>query len=167
MSRRILSIGFAVPVFAAPLIARAAEPLPVSPSPSPSPSSSASSSSPVASRHAELVDVAFLPTLVVEGGVKRLPTSREPELLMMTSSIDALLADAAQDLGFTVDLTFHAPADVARLGESDLVAQAKAMGGVLISPSIEARASGDVELRLVLADARSRALRVRVELVPS
>lgn len=119
------------------------------------------------------VAIAFLPTLVVDGGVRRLPSASEADLLATTSGLDAALADAAQDLGFNVDLTYRAPADVARLGEIDLAAQAKAVGGVLVAPSVELRPGGEVEVRLALADARAtpgsratRALRVRVERAP-
>jgi hypothetical protein len=84
---------------------------------------------------------------------------------MMATGLDALLSDTAHDLGLTVDLTYRAPANVARLKEADLVAQARAVGGVLISPSLEVFPGGDVEIRLLLADARSRALRLRVERV--
>lgn len=158
MSRRLLANLWAAALAAAsvgaPAAASAAEPQPASSTPG------AAADSP-----AELPAVAFLPTLVIDGGAKHLPTSREPELLTTTSGLDALLADAAQDLGFTVDLTYRAPADLERLGEVELVAQAKAMGGVLLSPSLEVRSGAEVELRLALADARSRTLRLRVERV--
>lgn len=111
------------------------------------------------------MSIAFLPTLIVDGEARRLPGQREPELLVLASGLDALLSDTAQDLGLTVELTYRTPPRVERLSESDLVAQAKAIRGVLLSPSIEILPGGDIEIRLVLADARSRALRVRVERV--
>ena len=52
---------------------------------------------------------------------------------MMVTGLDALLSDTAQDLGFTVDLTYRPPRNVARLSEADLMAQARAARGVLIA----------------------------------
>jgi hypothetical protein len=84
---------------------------------------------------------------------------------MMATGLDALLSDTAQDLGLNVDLTYRAPASSAQVLESELVAQARAMGGILVAPSLELLPGGDVEIRLLLADARSRALKLRVERV--
>lgn len=109
--------------------------------------------------------VAFLPVVLAEGGGKRLPSKAEPELLMMATGLDALLSDTAQDLGLNVNLTYRAPARSDRLREVDLAAQARAMGGILVAPSLELLASDEVEIRLLLADARSRSIKLRVERV--
>jgi hypothetical protein len=112
-----------------------------------------------------LPPVAFLPAVVAEDGERRAPAQGEPEVVMMATGLDALLSDTAQDLGLNVDLTYRSPTSSARLLEADLVAQARAMGGILVAPSLELLAGGDVEIRLLLADARSRALKLRVERV--
>lgn len=112
-----------------------------------------------------LPPVVFLPAVLAEGGARRPPSQSEPELLMMATGLDALLSDTAQDLGLNVDLTYRAPASSDRLLESDLAAQARARGGILVAPSLELLPGGEVEIRLLLADARSRALKLRVERV--
>ncbi len=83
------------------------------------------------------------------------------ELVPLAGQLDALLADAAQDLGLVLDLDQRgaAPED-----EAELVALASSLGGTLIVPSLRAR-DGDLELRLVLAEASSPELRVRIERV--
>ncbi len=139
--------------------------LPSSASSTPSTSSTSSARGRGSSEPAAIPPVAFLPVALAENGVRRAPEQGEPELLMMATGLDALLSDTAQDLGLNVDLTYRAPASSARLPEADLVAQARAMGGILVAPSIEVLPGGEVEIRLLLADARSRALKLRVERV--
>jgi hypothetical protein len=85
----------------------------------------------------------------------------DPDLLVLAGSLDALLADSAQDLGLTLDLGRRASGPIE---EVDLDAQAQAAGGVLIVPSLRRR-EGEVELRLLLAEPDTRTLRSRVERV--
>jgi hypothetical protein len=87
----------------------------------------------------------------------------DPDLLVIAGNLDAQLADAAQDLGLTLDLGRRAgkPKE-----EADLPAQAEALGRTLIVPSVRRR-EGEVELRIVMAEAGSRTLRSRVERVPA
>jgi len=85
----------------------------------------------------------------------------DPDLLVLAGSLDALLADTAQDLGLTLDLGRRASGPI---DEVELGAQAEAAGGVLIVPSLRRR-EGEVELRLLLAEPGSRTLRSRVERV--
>ncbi|MDI1482023.1 hypothetical protein [Polyangium sp. y55x31] len=83
------------------------------------------------------------------------------ELVPIAGQLDALLADAAQDLGLVLDLDQRgaAPDD-----EAELVALSSSLGGTLIVPSVQARDS-EIELRIVLAEASSPELRVRIERV--
>jgi len=106
----------------------------------------------------------LLPTVIVDGAVRRLPTATEPDLVVIAGGLDALLSDTAQDLGLVVDLTQRGGRNPARLGERDLAAEAQTLGGWVIAPSV-ARDSSQFELRIVLAEAGSRSLRVRVERV--
>ncbi|AKT42646.1 hypothetical protein [Chondromyces crocatus] len=103
---------------------------------------------------------ALLPTTLVEDSAQRVPDPSERGLAELAASLDALLADAAQDLGLTLDLTGRASAGV--LPEADLAARARATGRLIIAPSVTDR-GGDVEIRLSLADPRSSTLRIRVE----
>jgi len=158
-----------------PVSARAEPPTDKPPQEIPSSTSGASRTSSAASTSsardggssepAAIPPVAFLPVALAENGVRRAPAQGEPELLMMATGLDALLSDTAQDLGLNVDLTYRAPAASARLLEADLVEQARAMGGILVAPTLEVLPGGEVEIRLLLADARSRALKLRVERV--
>src|SRR5262245_50885434 len=77
----------------------------------------------------------LLPTLVADGAAGRLPSPDEPELSMLASGLDVLLTDTAQDLGLAVDLSGRAGTERSR-SERDLAAQANAIGGMLLSPSI-------------------------------
>lgn len=104
----------------------------------------------------------LLPTTIVDGHERRLPTAAEPDLVVIASGLDALLTDTAQDLGLVVELTQRALPDVRRLADADLPAQAKSLGGLVIVPSLT-RVGGALELRMVLADPQSRALLLRVE----
>ncbi|MDI1444894.1 hypothetical protein [Polyangium sp. 6x1] len=81
------------------------------------------------------------------------------ELAPIAGQLDALLADAAQDLGLVLDLDQrHAAPD----DEAELVALAGSLGSTLIVPSVRAK-DGEIELRIVLAEASSPELRVRIE----
>jgi hypothetical protein len=106
----------------------------------------------------------LLPTVIVENGVRRAPSATEPDLLVLSRGLDALLSDTAQDLGLVVELTERGGRDLGRLEEADLPAQAQSLGALLFWPMVS-RAGKDVELRMVLAEPTSRALRVRVERV--
>lgn len=108
----------------------------------------------------------LLPTAVAgEGGALRLPAAGDRQLAQLAGWLDALLTDAAQDLGLSIDLTGRSAAEPAPVEERDLVARARVAGRLLLSPSV-AGEGDDVELRLALADPMSRTLRVRVERVP-
>jgi hypothetical protein len=104
----------------------------------------------------------LLPTVLVEEGVRRLPAAGDRGLGQLAGSLDALLADAAQDLGLSIDLTGRAAAEPTALEERDLVARARAAGRLLIAPSVAER-EGGVEIRIALADPGARALRLRIE----
>ena len=80
------------------------------------------------------------------------------ELVPIAGQLDALLADAAQDLGLVLDLDQRGAAP----DEAALVALASSLGSTVIVPSVRAR-DGEFELRIVLAEASSPELRVRIE----
>jgi hypothetical protein len=106
----------------------------------------------------------ILRTVIEERGQRRLPSADEPELQAMAQMLDGLLGDTAQDLGLSVDLTERSVPDPSRLEESDLGDEARKLDGVLVAPVLAPEGRG-VTLRLTLADAASRPLRVRVERV--
>ncbi|MRG96987.1 hypothetical protein [Polyangium spumosum] len=80
------------------------------------------------------------------------------ELAPIAGQLDALLADAAQDLGLVLDLDERGQAPE----EAELPALAGSLGGTLIVPSVRAR-DDEIELRIVLVEAASPELRVRIE----
>lgn len=84
------------------------------------------------------------------------------DLQTIAGQLDVLLADAAQDLGLSLDLGRQG---VAPEDDVELVALAEARRAMLVVPSIRER-DGDVELRLVLVEPGSRKLVARVERVP-
>lgn len=99
-------------------------------------------------------------TRVVKASPDEPRTEAEEEALAsLASELDALLADAAQDLGLALDLGRRGapPKD-----DVDLVGLAETTGGTCFAPSL--RVQGDeVELRIALADASSREVRSRIE----
>jgi hypothetical protein len=107
----------------------------------------------------------LLSTMIAAGDALHAPTSAEGELAPLAASLDALLADTAQDLGLNVDRGPRPAPDPAHLGDAELLDLARSSGRVLILPSLRAvaAASRDVELRVVLADPAARSLRVRSE----
>lgn len=109
----------------------------------------------------------LLSTMISEGGALHAPTASGAELAPLAESLDALLADTAQDLGLTVDRAPRAAPDPAHLGDAELLALSRSSAGVVILPSLRAvaPASRDVELRLALADPSARSLLVRSERV--
>lgn len=113
---------------------------------------------------AAATSVRILPAMVAEGDALRRP-SGAGELANLAASLDAQLAETAQDLGLAVDRRHGAPVDPARLGEADLLERARLAGGLVVLPSLRALVPGEVELRLALADPAARALVVRRERV--
>lgn len=103
----------------------------------------------------------LLPTAIAEGGALRLPAPADRSLAALAASLDALLADAAQDLGLSIDLTGRAAAGASPIEEGELAARARAAGRILIAPSVAER-DGDVEIRIHLAEPAARSLRLRV-----
>ena len=109
----------------------------------------------------------LLSTMIAEGGALHAPTAADADLATLAASLDALLTDTAQDLGLVVDSRPRPAPDPARLGDAELLVQARASGGVLVLPSLRAvpGAPRDVELRIALADPSARSLLVRGERV--
>lgn len=83
------------------------------------------------------------------------------DLQTLAGQLDVLLADAAQDLGLSLDLgqDNQAPDE-----DVDLVAAAETRQTMLVTPSIRER-DGDIELRIMLAQPGSKKLMLRVERV--
>ncbi len=106
---------------------------------------------------------AFLPTTFAQGRAQEKTDASDPEMLMMSTGLDALLVDTAQDLGLSVELAYRPPSRLPQLSEADLPALSQALGGFLIMPTLLPLQGQELEIRLVLADPRSRSLRLRVE----
>lgn len=106
----------------------------------------------------------ILPTRIAVRG--RAPTGR---LARRVRSLDALLADTAQDLGLLVDLTDRPPVAAEERDEHGLAAFAQRSGKLTILPVLRwgrSRAEGpSFELRLIAARPGSRNLIARVERV--
>lgn len=112
---------------------------------------------PAAAQRPAVASLTLLPTAVSEGSVLR-PARPDDDLRGLAQNLDALLAETAQDLGLAV---VPAPPRVTRLGDADLLARAREGRGSVVLPSLRASSTGEVELRLALADPASRALDVR------
>ncbi|MDI1435167.1 hypothetical protein [Polyangium sorediatum] len=111
-----------------------------------------------ASADASRTSAVLFPTKISRRPANADEASEGAELVPIAGQLDALLADAAQDLGLVLDLDQRGAAP----DEAELVARASALGGTLIVPSVRAR-NGEIELRIVLAEASSPELRVRIE----
>ncbi len=96
-------------------------------------------------------------TVVSTPGTKR---QTDDEIEDVTSALDAVMSDAAQDLGFVLDLR---PKEAADPNEASLVAKATALGVHVIAPSIERRSSSSFTLRLLVARPGQRVIRLRAE----
>ncbi|MFT3766720.1 MAG: hypothetical protein QM820_14580 [Minicystis sp.] len=99
--------------------------------------------------------IVLLPTAIADGNTLRSPRAGDTELGRLAQSLDALLADTAQDLGLSV---VPPPLGPVRLGDGDLVDRARRARGLVLLPSLRALESGDVELRLALAGPDGRAV---------
>ncbi len=87
----------------------------------------------------------------------------DPDLALSVAGLDALLVDTAQDLGLSVELAYRPPPRFLKVSETDLPALSKELGGFLIMPTLTPLSGGDIEIRLVLSDPRTRSLKLRVE----
>ncbi|APR83084.1 Hypothetical protein A7982_08433 [Minicystis rosea] len=109
---------------------------------------------------AATTSIVLLPTAIADEG-SRSPT-HAGGLGRLAQTLDALLAETAQDLGLAV---VPPPRGPTRLGDQDLVARARDTHGLVLLPSLRALESGDVELRLALAGPDGRAVDVLREQV--
>lgn len=135
---------------------------PVAEAAGPPPSPAGSAEAPASARPGAGKVAILWPTAV--RGVERMPPAEAALLASSARALDALLADSAQDLGLSLALSERAAGDAAPLAEADLHAEARASGGYAIAASLEPEGA-ELALRLVLADASSPALRMRVERV--
>ncbi|MEO7328185.1 MAG: hypothetical protein ABI193_06385 [Minicystis sp.] len=139
----------------APSIVRAEEPPPAAAAPALSPATAR--------------PVMVLPTMLAQGEALRLPAFSDGEMASLAASLDALLGDAAQDLGLAIDADPAArqkASNPAHLGDAQLLQRARGLDRVLLLPTLRAIGGGDeVELRLALAGPAARSLHVRSERV--
>jgi hypothetical protein len=105
-----------------------------------------------------------LPVAVVDKGVPWRAEQLDRDTAALLVGLDGLLADTAQDLGLTLDLTHRAVPGAERLKEHELAEQARAMGAALIVPRLS-WTDGDIDLRIVVARPGAKALLARVERV--
>ncbi|MFO0756304.1 MAG: hypothetical protein U0359_07415 [Byssovorax sp.] len=106
--------------------------------------------------------VLILPALITQGEASRLPRANDGDLGPLARSLDAQLADAAQDLGLSIDPDPAArkkAADPAPAGDVDLLRRARSLGRMIILPTLRAAGDGDaVDLHLALARPSARSL---------
>ena len=102
--------------------------------------------------------LAILPTAIAEGEALHPARAEDGDLARLAQGLDVLLADTAQDLGFSVA---PPPPGAGRLGDGALRDRARALGSPVVLPSLRAVSTGEVELRLALADPATRAVDVR------
>jgi hypothetical protein len=92
--------------------------------------------------------IVLLPTAVAAGDGLHAARPADGELFRLAQSLDALLADTAQDLGLSV----VPPPQGARLGDADLAARARAAAHPVLLPSLRPASTAEIEIRLALAD---------------
>jgi hypothetical protein len=107
--------------------------------------------------------IVLLRTAVAEGDAIHAARAGDADLENLARTLDALLSDTAQDLGFSV----VPPPAGALLADADLRARARAAACPVLLPSLRATSTGDVEIRLALADPRPAGgpVEVRIERV--
>jgi hypothetical protein len=122
-------------------------------------------------------DVVIWPTLTPAGddaagvGIHR-PTSADPQLAARAQELDATLRDAAQDLGYTLDLGDPGPSPT-RTRDADMIARAgrtrtgspSGSGTWVASARLERVAADVFLLRVVAVPPNGAELRVRVDTV--
>jgi hypothetical protein len=96
----------------------------------------------------EAASIVLLPTAIADADRARPAREGDGELARLAQSLDALLADTAQDLGLSV---VPPPPGVTRLADGDLLDRARASRAPVLLVSLAAVSSTDVELRLALA----------------
>jgi hypothetical protein len=119
----------------------------------------ASAADPPAAPAPAAAAVVLLPTVVADG-LGRSGRPADTDLGRLAQTLDALLAETAQDLGLSV---IPPPLGPARLGDGDLVDRARAAHALVALPSLRALESGAIELRLALAGPGDRTVDVRRE----
>jgi len=90
--------------------------------------------------------------------------TREPQTVARARQLDVTLSDAAQDLGFTLDLSERAAQDDGELSDLEVIARAAKGGKWVVYPSIDTRTS-DMIVRLVAVAPGSKVAVVRSEVV--
>jgi hypothetical protein len=123
---------------------------------------------PAGSRLPAATSLILLPTALEEGGALRPPgaSAEDTDLGPLAQSLDALLADTAQDLGLSVAPPPAQLEMARRLGDGDLLARARAARAIVVLPSLRATSTGDVVLRVALALPSAKAVEARRETVP-
>ncbi len=109
-----------------------------------------------------------LPTMIAQGDALRLPAPADGELVALAATLDGLLADAAQDLGLSIDADPAArkkASNPAQLGDAQLLQRARSLDRVLLLTTLRASGGDEVELRLTLAGPTARSLHLRSERV--
>jgi hypothetical protein len=99
-----------------------------------------------------------------EAGSSPKSTSREPQTVARARQLDLTLSDAAQDLGFTLDLSERATQDDRELTDLEVLARAAKGGRWVVYPSVDTRTS-DLIVRLVAVAPGSKVAVVRTEIV--
>jgi hypothetical protein len=89
---------------------------------------------------------------------------REPQAGARARQLDLALSDAAQDLGFTLDLSERAAQDDRELTDLEVIARSAKGGRWVVYPSIDTRSS-DIVVRLVAVAPGSKVAVVRTEAV--
>jgi hypothetical protein len=93
-------------------------------------------------------------------------TVREPQAVARARQLDLTLSDAAQDLGFTLDLSERANQEGRELTDLEVIERAAKGTRWVVYPSIDTRSS-DTILRLVAVAPGSKVAVVRTEAVKS
>lgn len=95
-------------------------------------------------------------------GELRLPTPKDGPLRERAREVDAILADAAQDLGLVLDLNARLPELPHAIRDHEVLEEARAHAAWIISPRIE-RDGGELLVRIVAARPGSKLVFVRTE----
>jgi hypothetical protein len=112
-------------------------------------------------------EVLLLPTAIVgssDAAIGSKPLGREPQSMARARQLDLTLSDAAQDLGFTLDLSERADQDARELSDIEVLERAAKGTRWVVYPSIDTKTSDPI-LRLVAVAPGSKIMVVRTESV--
>ncbi len=109
-------------------------------------------------------EAVLLPARVIDAESKRPAAPNDRNAALLRHRLDAVLADAVQDLGLTIDLTHRGEGNGGPVEEADVGPLAARVSAVVVATTL-VDAGRSLELRIVLAGPQTKNLLLRVERV--